>query len=126
MMELNDNPYTSPKSTDSQSKNQHRDPSARDFRWSAYFLVSLGISILPVYGFYTLAGQDSQETVLWLILAWLLSIVNAIVCIVRALLLKKANRPGSMLGFVVSVILAAIMFVGFFGIVHSVGELWAG
>lgn len=125
-MASNDNPYTTPKTNDAANERSRRDFSANRVRWTMYSVIALMISAIPIYGFFTHAARDSQNTVLWIMLAWIVSLINALTMFVRSLMLAKTDRSGAMLCVAVSMTLACMLVIGFYGIGDAVAELWAG
>ena len=98
----------------------------RGVGWIIYVAIALGISAVPIYGYFTLGGRDSQNTVLWLMLAWLVTLVNTLILVVRSALLMKNDRFGVIIFAGVSMVLASMLYFGFYGVGHAVVELWAG
>ena len=95
-------------------------------RWIIYVVIALGISAVPIYGYFTLGGRDSQNTVLWLMLAWLVTLINTLILFARSVILAKTDSFGAMIFVAISLILACMLFFGFYGIGGAVVELWAG
>lgn len=95
-------------------------------RWWVYFVGALGVSVVPLYGFCVRAAQDSQNVLPWLLLAWLISLVNAINCFVHSSKLLKTTRFLATISLLVSTILVILLVLGCCGIRNAVVELWAG
>ena len=125
-MAKNYNPYSTPQLTDAAEVLPPAQSLHRRFRWITYAAIALGISAVPIYGYFTLGGRDSQNTVLWLMLAWLVTLVNTLILVVRSALQTKNDRLGAIIFAGVSIVLASMLYFGFYGVGHAVVELWAG
>jgi hypothetical protein len=125
-MKSNSNPYSSPESIDGSIRSASSESKIRNVRWLFYFAIAIGVAAIPVYGFYTHAARDSQTTVLWMMLAWLISLVNALVSGVLGVIRFKTHGFYALLWIGVSAILVVMLFLGFYGIGQAVVELWAG
>ena len=125
-MAKNYNPYSTPQLTDAAEVLPPAQSLRRRFRWMTYAAIALGISAVPIYGYFTPSGMDSQNTVLWLVLAWLVTLVNTLILVVRSALQTKNDRLGAIIFAGVSIVLASMLYFGFYGVGHAVEELWAG
>ena len=125
-MAKNYNPYSTPQLTDAAEVLPPAQSLRRRFRWITYAAIALGISAVPIYGYFTLGGSDSQNAVLWLMLAWLATLVNTLILVVRSALLTKNDRSGAIIFAGISMVLASMLYYGFYGVGHAVVELWAG
>lgn len=124
LSQLRYNPYESPGAID-ESGNQSRDGS-RNWRWMTYAVACMLIACIPIYGYYTHALWSSQQTVLWLMLAWLITLINAIVCFFCGVVRTRKGASSATYWFVLSAVLSLMLFFGFCGIGNAVSELWVG
>lgn len=94
-------------------------------RLSSLFASAI-VASFPLYGFFVHAARDSQETVLWMLLAWAFTLIFLVAWII----VTVTRRPQVMWELGANIAAIAYLFgcllVGFFGIGHAVVELWAG
>ena len=119
---LNDNPYISPRHSESKG-NAYRLSVAHGWKFWIYAICALLIGLIPSYGYFAHVG-DPQETVFVMMLAWLATPCNAILLFLATVLRWWKNETHLYVGSIVFLAIIALLYYGFHGIGKAVAELW--
>lgn len=121
---MQDNPYATPESAGTPGSSK----AAFLLSWRGsliYSVLCVVMGVIPIYGYYTHVATDEQYTVLILMVAWVLTCGNSIVCLVLGFWQWKASPIVWLFWTTLSLLLCGLSYFGYYGIGEAVVELWA-
>lgn len=123
MSDLRDNPYSSP--IPANARDSANSGLIHPVYWRAFSIACVVIGLIPIYGHFAHVARDGQLTVLMLMLAWVMTCCNIVICLARGLLLRGSGKKLFLFWMMLSALLAVFAYYGFHGIGYAILELWA-